>query len=206
MWDVHTCLNRWTTITSTSFLFLLAPCGKHIVLQVIELSNGPFFFFNCCFYFPIRLISRGTDPVALGWARPAVRGTEPCLFGSPSTQKVTNWTRASVWPDSLNWRAQAAKCHRMSYRSCLSLYKKTIFRKMNSSWGQLCPGWVSSCCSGHWWSFCSVYLVTQSLCGLFNQFENCVLYNACTASRKLKNESHAVICWHLGCKNIILII
>lgn len=26
------------------------------------------FFFNCCFYFPIRLISRETDPVALGEA------------------------------------------------------------------------------------------------------------------------------------------
>lgn len=121
-----------------------------------------FSLFYCYFYFLIRLISRETDPVALGWERPAVCGREPCLFGSPLTQKVMNWTRASVWPDSLNWRAQAAKCRRMSYRNCSNLYKKTIFRKMNSSWGQLCPGWVSSCCSGCWWSFCSVCLVIQS--------------------------------------------
>lgn len=44
----------------------------------------------------IRLISSETGTIALGWERPAVCAREPCLFGRRLTQKVMNWTTASV--------------------------------------------------------------------------------------------------------------
>lgn len=128
--------------------------------------------------FSIRLISRETDTTVLGRERPALCGREPCLFERHLTQRATNWTRASAWPASRSWKAQAVKCLRMSYRSCSNLYKKTIFRKMNSSWGQLCPGWVSSCSSSCMWS-CLFRLhsglISSAICLMF---EHCMLCNA----------------------------
>lgn len=130
--------------------------------------------------FSIRLISRETNTIVLGRERPALCGREPCLFERHLTQRATNWTRASAWLASRSWRAQAAKCLRMSYRSCSNLYKKTIFRKMNSSWGQSCPGWVSSCSSSCVWSC----LFCLRICLMF---ENCTLCNACSSLRNLKS-------------------